>query len=99
MLHTHCATLTDASLGVNRAVMLIDAPGAIDPDDGIRTNGSSHAQEKVTGISPGFEIAKDLTAVSWTGQKPKSRFSGTYVDTEGTQARTGTMKEPFSFQN
>jgi hypothetical protein len=99
MSHTHCATLTDASWGVKRAVMLAAVPGASEPADGVSVKGPSHVHEKETGRSPELEMANVLTAVSLTGQKPKSRLSGTHVETVGIHARTGTTNEPLSFQN
>ena len=43
---------------------------------------------------PRLEMGKVLTAVSSTGQKPKSRVSGTTAAADGTCARIGMQKVP-----
>jgi len=89
-------TKTEAVVGVNRAVIVVDVPAAIAPARGERLNGSSNDQLKETGTSPSLEMVKVLTAVSSSGQNPKSRFDGTLVDVDGMDARICTRKLPRS---
>ena len=98
-VHTHCATKTDASLGIKVTSMLACWRGCTVPLVGFSVNGASQLRLNSMGSSPSLVTWKERVSTSFTGQKPKSRCVGTWHATVGIIARMGTTNEPVSVVN